>query len=374
MASVLKNASTNYAGPLPSYGWSPEVVLPEIRRLLRENTFLRYITTDPPGGQNALRHKGSKLIITLEADVKSLPFIGGKPLITQQPKSRDIEFEPKRMRYVQVGSTALQRYFSRHGDPRALFMDSGASDQVIQEQKEYFAFHLSKVPVLNTGAVVSLPDGPQRGYAGAVSGAYLIGSPERPVALYKSQSALDADSGATCPKAVGVDLISETESVLNENPLRTDNIKGLDFVEQASYNDRFYVGPEWVTKLAQLSEKVIDASPDASNYFFRNIGELDGKIGGYNRGFRSNLITPHICSGIAGGNAPAGTRSWPLFFGRKSAVAFAREFTENESNIKSQQVEGTVDRTIWLYDFYAMYPVYMGVAWVTPQAYTPTSD
>ena len=370
MPSVLRNSGFGLGGPLPSYGWSPEVVLPEIRRLLRENTWLHQVTTEPPGGQQALKHKGNELVITLEADVKSLPYVEGKPLVTQEPKSRDIRFKPRRMRYVQVGSTVLQRYFSRHGDPKQLFMDSGASDQVIKEQREFIAFHISKVPALNTGAPESVTDGPQQGYAGAVSGAYLMGSPEKPVVLFKTMAELAAASAGSYLKAVAADLISETESVINENPLRTDNIKGLDYLEASSYNDRWISMPEWVSKRAQLSEKVIQASPENNNYFFRNIGELDGKIGGYSKGFRSNLFRPYIASGDVQGNAAAGTPAWPVLFGRKNATAFAREFVENATNIRSQQVDGSVDRRMWLYDFYALYPVYMGVAWVTPNSYS----
>lgn len=369
MPSVLKNSGFSIGGPLPSHGWSPEVYLPEIRRLLRENTWLHQVTTEPPGGRQALKHKGCELVITLEPDVKSLPYVEGKPFKTQNPKSRDIRFKPERMRYVQVGSTVLQRYFSRFGDPKQLFMDSGASDQVIKEQREFIAFHISKVPPLNKGALASLSDGPQIGFAGAVSGAYEMGTPERPVALFKNRDDMTAASSSTCPKALAVDLLSETESVINENPLRTDNIKGLDYLEASTYNDRWIAMAEWVAKRAQLSDKVVDASPENNNYFFRNIGELDGKIGGYNKGFRSNLFTPYVTTGVSGG-APAGTKSWPVLFGRKCGIAFTREFVENQTNIRSQQVEGSVDRRMTLYDFYALYPVYLGVAWVTSNPYT----
>lgn len=342
MAYILSNGATGGVAALPSQGYSPEVTSKQIRMLLRQNTFMNRVCNRRYQGE--LKGKGSKLIIPGEPKVVSAPYVPGQPLITQvNPKATDIEFFPNRARYIQTALTKEQEYFSAIGNLAGLYKSSGIADIVEKQELEWIDFALAAPNAGNVGDDTN-------GKAGAKSGAYLVGTSDKPILCYDSYAELHDTTSATAPrKDVAAKVLSRLESVLNEQP-RNKEMMGQKWAYM----------PEWFAKASQLSDITLN-SGDQSNmmsYFFRDVGEVKG-IGGFQSCFRSNLLEPVITDGV---------EAWPVIFGTTDAICFADELTYDEQGV-AESTPGTFNRRVTVYDWYNVYPECIGVAWVTPTDY-----
>ena len=153
-------------------------------------------------------------------------------------------------------------------------------------------------------------------------------------------------------------ILSRLESVLNEQP-RNAEMNGAKWVYM----------PEWFAKAAQLSDITLAAS-DQSNmmsYFFRDVGEVKG-IGGFQNCFRSNLLDPVESAG----GSQTTVEAWPVIFGTTDAICYADEITYDETGVGEAQA-GRFNRRVNIYDWFAVYPECLGVAWVTPNDYVAAS-
>lgn len=342
MAYILANGATGGIAALPSSAYAPDVTSKQIKMLLRQNTFMPRVCNRRYQGE--LKGKGSKLVIPGEPKVVSKPYVPGQPLVTQvNPKATDTEFFPNRARYIQTALTKEQEYFSAIGNLAGLYKSSGVADILTEQEKEWIDFALANPHASNTGAAAT-------GKAGLVSGSYLVGTQTAPILCFDSYAEMkDTTTSTATYKDVAAKVLSRLESVLNEQP-RNKEMGGQKWV----------YGPEWFTKAAQLSDITLQ-SGDQSNtmsYFFRDVGEVKG-IGGFQSAFRSNLIEPVITDGV---------EAWPVLFGTTDAICFADELTYDEQGV-SESTPGTFNRRVTVYDWYAIYPEALGVAWVTPKDY-----
>ena len=339
---IIANGAAGQLGPLPSAAYSPEVFDTQLRMLLRNNTFMTNVCNRRYQGK--LRGKGSKLTIPGEPNVLSKPYVPGQPLVTQtNPKASDISFEVNKARYIQTAMTQEQAYFSAIGNLEGLYKASGIADLLIQQELEWIDHALAAPHAKNTGDA--------NGRAGAKSLAYTVGTQTKPILCFDSYAELAAATSANASyKGVAAKVLSRLESVLNEQP-RNNEFTGTKWVYM----------PEWFAKAAQLSDITL-ASSDQSNmmsYFFRDVGEVKG-IGGFQSCFRSNLLEPVETDGVT---------AWPVIFGTTDAICFADELTYDEQGV-SESTAGTFNRRVTVYDWYAIYPEALGVAWVTPKDYS----
>lgn len=342
MSFILDNGATGGVAALPSAAYSPAVTSKQIKMLLRQNTAMTRMCNRRYQGE--LKGRGSKLVIPGEPNVVSKPYVPGQPLITQvNPKATDTEFFPNKARYIQTALTKEQEYFSAIGNLEGLYKSSGIADIVMTQEQEWIDFAIANVNADNTGDA--------NGAAGVISHAYTVGTQAAPVLCYDSWAELAAGAAGANATYTGVSakLLSRFESVLNEQP-RNRDMGGQKWV----------YGPEWFMKSAQLSDITLD-NGDRSNsmsYFFRDIGELKG-IGGFQNCFRSNLLEP-----VTTGDAVA----WPVLFGTTDGICFADELTYDEQGV-AESTPGTFNRRVTVYDWYAVYPECIGLAWVTPDDY-----
>jgi len=341
MSYILANGATGGIAALPSDAYAPDVTSKQIRMLLRNNTFMTRVCNRRYQGE--LKGKGSKLVIPGEPNVLSNPYVPGQPLVTQvNPKAADKEFYPNRARYIQTALTKEQEYFSAIGNLAGLYKSSGIADIVEKQELEWIDFALANPDAANTGNA--------SGKAGKKSGAYLVGTQAAPILCFDSYAELkDTSSANATYKGVSAKIMSSLESVLNEQP------RNKDFGGQ-----KWLYGPEWFMKSCQLSDITLSSGDEsnAMSYFFRDLGEMKG-IGGFNSIFRSNLLEPVETEGVT---------AWPVIFGTTDAICFADELTYDEQGV-SESTPGTFNRRVTVYDWYAVYPECLGVAWVTNEDY-----
>ena len=349
---IIANGAAGQLGPLPSAAYSPEVFDTQLRMLLRNNTFMTNVCNRRYQGK--MKGRGSKLTIPGEPNVLNRPLIPGQPTITQtNPKGTDISFEVNRARYIQTGLLQETQYFSAIGNLEGVYKNSGMAGLLETKETEWIDFALANPHAANTGNA--------NGKAGLKSSSYLVGTQTNPILIFDSYAEQSSTAGAAATatyKGVAAKILSRLESVLNEQP-KNREMGGAPWVYM----------PEWFAKAAQLSDITL-ASSDQSNamsYFFRNVGEVKG-IGGFEMSYRSNLIDPVES---AGGSATT-VEAWPVIFGTTDAICYADELDYEESGVSESQA-GRFTRRVNIYDWFAVYPECLGVAWVTPNDYVAAS-
>lgn len=346
---IIANGATGQLGPLPSAAFSPEVYDTQLRMLLRYNTYMTEVTNRRYEGK--LKGRGSKLTIPGEPNVINRPYVPGQPLVTQvNPKGADVSFIVNRGRYVQTGLLQETQYFSSIGNLEGVYKNSGIAGLEEVKESEFIDHCLAAPHSANTGNA--------NGLAGYKSTSYLVGTQTKPILIFDSygEQVSTAGAAAAAPfKGVAAKILSRLESVLNEQP-KNREMNGMPWV----------YAPEWFMKAAQLSDITL-ASSDQSNsmsYFFRNVGEVKG-IGGFQKSYRSNLLTPTVSAGGAGSTVYA----WPVIFGTTDAICYADELDYEETGVSESQA-GRFTRRVNIYDWHTAYSEAIGVAWVTPTDYT----
>jgi len=364
-------AGANAASGLPSRGWAPPVFADQQMRLFREAAFTDLTTVSPPGALLPTKQGSLGYIFTWEAYVRSLPMIQGRDLITQFPESKDVEWIPQRAQYTQVGSTRKQRRESRW-DLNGEFLNSGLKDFAKNRFKELLDFYIQNAGTYNKGATVAATDGPAIGYGGRLLGKTLLGTPTLPVIMKKDQASLTA-SIATGPKALAVDFVAGLQDPISEQiggdgGDTTLPLGGTLFDQQESTKSFVYT-PALMNTYVKLSDKAISATSQMGmkNSLFGDVMWLGASgLGGFDRTIKTNLIPTFLTTSAAGaGNAPAGVRVVPIIFGQNRSVMATQPYTDSDRQIKDQKNNLDVDRDIRYYDFFAAFPNFLGVAYVT---------
>jgi len=349
-------------------------------RLFREAAFTDATTVNPPGALTPTATGSLGYIFTWEAYVRSLPMIQGRDLITQFPESKDVEWVPQRAQYTQIGTTRKQRRESRFNMP-AEFLASGMLDFAKNRFKEYLDFCIQNAGTYNKGATVAVSDGPALGYGGRLLGKVLLGTPTLPVILYKDQAELAA-SGATGPKQLAVDFVGSLDVALSEqiggDGGDTTIMSGATLFDQQRSTQSFVYYPALLNSYAKLSDKAISATSGAgaaqSSLFGDTMWLGSSGLGGWDRAIKTNLLPTFVTDGTGGASyAPAGVRVVPIIFGQNRSVMATAPYTDSDRQIKDQKNLLDVDRDVRYYDFFAAFPNFLGVAYVTFDPYTAQS-
>lgn len=368
-------AGANVAAGLPSRGWAPPVFADRLMRLFREATFTDVTTVNPPGELTPTKSGSLGYIFTWEAYVRSLPLIQGRDMITQFPESKDVEWIPQRAQYTQIGTTRKQRRESRW-DLTGEFLTSGMQDFAKNRFKEYLDFCIQNAGTYNKGATVAVSGGPDIGYGGRLLGKVLLGTPTLPVILFKDQAALAASS-ATGPKMLAVDFVASLDVALSEQ-IGGDGgdtvMAGATLFDQQRSTDSFVYYPALLNTYCKLSDKAISATAqdERRNSLFGDVMWLNSThLGGWTRAIKTNLLPTFITDGTGGASfAPAGVRVIPIIFGQNRSVMATPPYTDSDRQIKDQKNLLDVDRDVRYYDFFAAFPNFLGVAYVTFDEYT----
>ncbi|HPD48610.1 MAG TPA: hypothetical protein PLY61_17120 [Anaerohalosphaeraceae bacterium] len=367
-------AGANVAAGLPSRGWAPPVFADRLMRLFREATFTDVTTVNPPGELTPTKSGNLGYIFTWEAYVRSLPMIQGRDLITQFPESKDVEWIPQRAQYTQIGTTRKQRRESRW-DLSGEFLASGMQDFAKNRFKEYLDFCIQNAGTYNKGATVAVSGGPALGYGGRLLGKVLLGTPTLPVILFKDQAALTASS-ATGPKMLAVDFVASLDVALSEQ-IGGDGgdtvMAGATLFDQQRSTDSFVYYPALLNTYCKLSDKAISATAqdERRNSLFGDVMWLNSThLGGWTRAIKTNLLPTFVTDGTGGASfAPAGVRVIPIIFGQNRSVMATPPYTDSDRQIKDQKNLVDVDRDVRYYDFFAAFPNFLGVAYVTFDEY-----
>ena len=368
-------AGANVAAGLPSRGWAPPVFADRLMRLFREATFTDVTTVNPPGELIPTKTGSLGYIFTWEAYVRSLPMIQGRDLITQFPESKDVEWIPQRAQYTQIGTTRKQRRESRW-DLTGEFLASGMQDFAKNRFKEYLDFCIQNAGTYNKGATVAVSGGPALGYGGRLLGKVLLGTPTLPVILFKDQAALAA-STATGPKMLAVDFVASLDVALSEQ-IGGDGgdtvMAGATLFDQQRSTESFVYYPALLNTYCKLSDKAISATAqdEKRNALFGDVMWLNSThLGGWNRAIKTNLLPTFVTDGTGGASfAPAGVKVIPIIFGQNRSVMATPPYTDSDRQIKDQKNLLDVDRDVRYYDFFAAFPNFLGVAYVTFDEYT----
>ena len=367
-------AGANPAAGLPSRGWAPPVFADRLMRLFREATFTDVTTVNPPGELTPTKTGSLGYIFTWEAYVRSLPMIQGRDLITQFPESKDVEWIPQRAQYTQIGTTRKQRRESRW-DLNGEFLASGLQDFSKNRFKEYLDFCIQNAGTYNKGATVAVSGGPDLGYGGRLLGKVLLGTPTLPVILFKDQAALAASS-ATGPKMLAVDFVASLDVALSEQ-IGGDGgdtvMAGATLFDQQRSTDSFVYYPALLNTYCKLSDKAISATAqdERRNSLFGDVMWLNSThLGGWTRAIKTNLLPTFVTDGTGGARfAPAGVKVIPIIFGQNRSVMATAPYTDSDRQIKDQKNLLDVDRDVRYYDFFAAFPNFLGVAYVTFDEY-----
>lgn len=367
-------AGANVAAGLPSRGWAPPVFADRLMRLFREATFTDVTTVNPPGELTPTKTGSLGYIFTWEAYVRSLPLIQGRDMITQFPESKDVEWIPQRAQYTQIGTTRKQRRESRW-DLTGEFLSSGLKDFAKNRFKEYLDFCIQNAGTYNKGATVAVSGGPALGYGGRLLGKVLLGTPTLPVILFKDQAALAASS-ATGPKMLAVDFVASLDVALSEQ-IGGDGgdtvMAGATLFDQQRSTDSFVYYPALLNTYCKLSDKAISATAqdERRNSLFGDVMWLNSThLGGWTRAIKTNLLPTFVTDGTGGAKfAPAGVRVIPIIFGQNRSVMATPPYTDSDRQIKDQKNLLDVDRDVRYYDFFAAFPNFLGVAYVTFDEY-----
>lgn len=367
-------AGANVAAGLPSRGWAPPVFADRLMRLFREATFTDVTTVNPPGELTPTKSGSLGYIFTWEAYVRSLPLIQGRDMITQFPESKDVEWIPQRAQYTQIGTTRKQRRESRW-DLTGEFLTSGMQDFAKNRFKEYLDFCIQNAGTYNKGATVAVSGGPDLGYGGRLLGKVLLGTPTLPVILFKDQAALAASS-ATGPKMLAVDFVASLDVALSEQ-IGGDGgdtvMAGATLFDQQRSTDSFVYYPALLNTYCKLSDKAISATAqdERRNSLFGDVMWLNSThLGGWTRAIKTNLLPTFVTDGTGGAKfAPAGVRVIPIIFGQNRSVMATPPYTDSDRQIKDQKNLLDVDRDVRYYDFFAAFPNFLGVAYVTFDEY-----
>lgn len=367
-------AGANVAAGLPSRGWAPPVFADRLMRLFREATFTDVTTVNPPGELTPTKSGSLGYIFTWEAYVRSLPLIQGRDMITQFPESKDVEWIPQRAQYTQIGTTRKQRRESRW-DLTGEFLTSGMQDFAKNRFKEYLDFCIQNAGTYNKGATVAVSGGPDIGYGGRLLGKVLLGTPTLPVILFKDQAALAASS-ATGPKMLAVDFVASLDVALSEQ-IGGDGgdtvMAGATLFDQQRSTDSFVYYPALLNTYCKLSDKAISATAqdERRNSLFGDVMWLNSThLGGWTRAIKTNLLPTFVTDGTGGARfAPAGVRVIPIIFGQNRSVMATPPYTDSDRQIKDQKNLLDVDRDVRYYDFFAAFPNFLGVAYVTFDEY-----
>ena len=368
-------AGANPAAGLPSRGWAPPVFADRLMRLFREAAFTDATTVNPPGELLPTKLGSLGYIFTWEAYVRSLPMIQGRDLVTQFPESKDVEWVPQRAQYTQVGTTRKQRRESRF-DLSGEFLNSGMQDFAKNRFKEYLDFCIQNAGTYNKGAIAETSDGPAIGYGGRLLGKTLLGTPTKPVIMYRDRAELTATT-ATGPKSLAVDFVAGLADPISEqiggDGGDTTVISGATLFDQQRSTQSFVYYPALLNTYCKLSDKAISATMimGKENSLFGDVMWLNSSaLGSWDRAIKTNLHPTFVTDGTGGtGTAPAGVKVIPIIFGQNRSVMATPPYTDSDRQIKDQKNNLDVDRDIRYYDFFAAFPNFLGVAFITFDEY-----
>jgi len=286
-----------------------------------------------------------------------------------------VEWVPSRAQYTQIGTTRKQRRESRW-DLSGEFLQSGMQDFAKNRFKEYLDFCIQNAGTYNKGALASTADGPALGYGGRLLGKVLLGTPTLPVILFSDQAALAASS-ATGPKMLAVDFVASLDVALSEqiggDGGDTTIMSGATLFDQQRSTNSFVYYPALLNTYCKISDKAISATAqdERRNSLFGDVMWLNStQLGGWNRAIKTNLLPTFKTDGTGGARyAPAGVTVVPIVFGQNRSVMATPPYTDSDRQIKDQKNLLDVDRDVRYYDFFAAFPNFLGVAYVTFDAY-----
>lgn len=333
----------------PSTSWNPKVFSKTLENILRYNCVTGYITHRPLADE-VLAGKGGTLVLRTKPVVTAKSWRPGLDMVTQKPTGTYREFSPARFLYFQTMVAPHEMHFSDISDWAGLFRDSGLADLIEKKELEFFDYAMESYGITADAS----------GYVGTLSNTYQVGTPTRPVALLEDDAAVAADTH-TGAKASATKFFRHLEGVL----LETKSEQGLTFG-----NSNYIVLPTWMAVRRGLSDiKAADVAGTGQSILFRGVDQIPNP-GGFSDMYRSNQIAvTTLGAPTVTGEAPTGTKVWPVFYGKVAGVMESSELKIDEQGMSERQ-PGTWYRHYEQYDWFARHPELYGVAYVTDAAYT----
>ena len=203
-------------------------------------------------------------------------------------------------------------------------------------------------------------------------GKVLLGTIEKPVVLCADNASLaETTVTAGVPKALAVDYVNGLEVALSEqiggDGGATEVITGASLFDQQRSTDSFLYYPALLNYYCRISDKAIAATARGSeNSLFGDVMWLKSShLGNWDRAIKTNLL-PVYKKSI---NANPSVKIVPIIFGQNRAVMATPPYTDSTRTIKDQKNLVDVDRDVRYYDFFPAFPNFLGVGYVTFDAY-----
>lgn len=366
MATALAQGIAAHYAVDPVRGFDREVYQQLLLPNYWESNYVTQVTQNVWGGSGMLQRKGGKLVFTRTPTPQINNLIEGQPILIQRWRPETVEYVPKRKDYIAVADTPVSAYFNPYSE-KSVMMTQGDMAKMTKLQVEFLEFALgvaARNPE-NNGAVVGNTLGVQPGYAGLRSRGYLIGSPTRPVFIGASHRDLDAVSAYTCPKAVAYDLLANGISVIDEQSMAGE----LKAFKSYAIMPRIFMNK---TQLA-LARQATPGRDQNTSWIFgaaEMIFSGANNPAGFDNMFADNMLPiKTVAAGAGQGNAPAGTVSIPIICGLSNAISYDQGFSAGSANETSQDNFDSVDKKMWMYDYYSLFDKFLCVIWITPTPY-----
>jgi hypothetical protein len=175
---------------------------------------------------------------------------------------------------------------------------------------------------------------------------------------------------------LAVDFVASLDVALSEQ-IGGDGgdtvMAGATLFDQQRSTDSFVYYPALLNTYCKLSDKAISATAqdERRNSLFGDVMWLNSThLGGWTRAIKTNLLPTFVTDGTGGAKfAPAGVRVIPIIFGQNRSVMATPPYTDSDRQIKDQKNLLDVDRDVRYYDFFAAFPNFLGVAYVTFDEY-----
>ena len=365
MPSAIPQIASNYAARTPK-GFNRKVYAQQLLPNFWEANYVTRVTQNTWGGSDLLSRKGNRLVFTRTPTPQILDYVEGQPIVIQRWQPETIEYVPKRMDYFATADTPVSRFFSPYGE-KSVMMSQSDMAKMAKLQREFleFAISVSARNPENVGAAVGNADDVQAGYAGKKDRSYLIGSYLRPVYVGASYAEIQDLTSYTCPKAVAYDMLINGMAMIDEQSMSG---------QLAAFNSYAIMSRSFAARAQLAFARQAQATQDKkSSWFFADARVLmDGKNtpAGFDDLFMDNMLPSYtVPSGAGTGNAPAGTTAIPVVVGLSNAISYDQGFSDMQGNLLSQQNFDSVDKKMWLYDYFSLFDKFVVTMWITTKPY-----
>lgn len=338
--------------------YNPELYSPELQEILRHNLVMSYVAGSTYKGSDFL-HKGDKILVREEPLIHPKVYNDNTSITYEDPESFWREFTINRSAYWAFKVRDIHELFSDQAPFAPTWIRTAAKELAESIETEWLRwvwddsathYRFDGTSTAPNSSIRHYKDGSgndatQYGgadpynmgnQAGAVSGAYDLGSDANPMVVYRNKADMDAAAGSH--KGLMPDLIADAEACLHEQ-------KGSEGLV-----DPWIIIPTVGANRIQTGELKNGSMDGNARSLLRTSVTSIGNFSGF-KVYRSNLLPVDRT-----GDAPVYT----AIFGDKTATSFVSGI-EKQEMLRSESYIESLHRSFAVYDYFVHYPERLGV-------------